>query len=99
MQRRALRQGEVQDEFDTEVRELWVRDRVAKGELNIIKVKGDNNVADVPTKHVERSKMGERMGSCGFVRRSGRHELLSATRIRMSRKRDVWKCCLVEFMC
>jgi hypothetical protein len=43
--------------------------------MTIIKVEGENNVASVLTQHVERSKLGERMKSFGFVRRSGRHEL------------------------
>ncbi len=56
------------------VRELWCQDRVAKGELTVVKVKGENNVADGLTKHVERHKMGAHMNACGFVRRSGRQE-------------------------
>ena len=39
-----------------EVRELWVQERVRRGELSIIKVRGDDIVADGLTKHVERSK-------------------------------------------
>ncbi len=58
-----------------EVRELWVQDRVAKGELKIEKVKGENNVADVLTKHVERWRLDELIKACGVVRRSARHEL------------------------
>ncbi len=58
-----------------EVRELWVQDRVALGELSIMKLKGESNVADGLTKHVERNKMDEHMKACGVARRSGRHEL------------------------
>ena len=58
-----------------EVRELWVQDRVAKGELKIVKVKGEENVADGLTKHVDRQKMEQYMEACGMARRSGRHEL------------------------
>ena len=58
-----------------EVRELWVQDRSAKGELSIVKAKGEENVADGLTKHVERQKMEQYMDACGMVRRSGRHEL------------------------
>ena len=58
-----------------EVRELWVQDRVSKGELKINKVKGKNNVADGLTKHVDRNKMDYYMEVCGFVRRVGRHPL------------------------
>ena len=58
-----------------EVRELWVQDRVAKGELTIVKVKGEHNVADGLTKHVDRTKMDEYLKKCGLARRNCRHEL------------------------
>ena len=58
-----------------EVRELWVQDRVATGELSVVKVKGEENVADGLTKHVDRQKMEQYMEACSMVRRSGRHEL------------------------
>ncbi len=58
-----------------EVRDLWVQDRVAKGELSIVKVKGEENVADGLTHHVDRQKMEHHVAACGMVRRSGRHEL------------------------
>ena len=60
-----------------EVRELWVQDRVAKGELKIVKVKGEDNVADGLTKHVYKRKMEQHMKAFGIVRKSGRHELSS----------------------
>ncbi len=58
-----------------EVRELAVQDRVAKSELDVKKVKGEENVADGLTKHVECAKMDYCMKECGLVRRSSRHEL------------------------
>ncbi len=60
-----------------EARELWVQDRVAKGELKMVKVnvKGEENVADSLTKHVDRQKVGRYVEACGMVRRSGRREL------------------------
>ncbi len=58
----------------TEVRALWVQDRAPKGELSIVKVKGEENVADGLTKHVDRQKMELYVGACGMPRRSGRHE-------------------------
>ena len=54
---------------------MWVQDRVAKGELTAVKVKGDNNVAGCLTKHAERHKMDAYMKARGVVRRSGRREL------------------------
>ncbi len=35
-----------------EVRELWVQERAAKAELKIVKVRGEDNVADGLSKHV-----------------------------------------------
>ncbi len=58
-----------------EVRELWVQERVRRGELSIIKVRGEDNVADGFSNEVERSKMETHVEECGFARREGRHEL------------------------
>ncbi len=57
------------------VRELWVQDRAAKGELKVVKVDGEANVADGLTKHLDRQKMDQYMEACGMVRQSGRHDL------------------------
>ncbi len=48
---------------------------MAKGELKIVKVKGEDNVADCLTKHVDRQKMEQCVKACSITRRSGRHEL------------------------
>ncbi len=48
---------------------------MAQGELKIVKVKGEENVADGLTKHVDKPKMVQYMKACGIVRRSGRHGL------------------------
>ena len=58
-----------------EVRELWVHERVAKGELKIVKVREEDNVADGLTKLVDKQKIEQYMRVCGIVKRSGRHEL------------------------
>ncbi len=52
-----------------------MQDRVAQGELKIAKVKGDEDVADVLAKHVDRQMMEQCVEACGMVWRSGRHEL------------------------
>ncbi len=57
-----------------EVRELWVQERVRRLELSIIKVRGQDNVADGLTKHVERNNMEMHMEKFGFTFRDGRHE-------------------------
>ncbi len=58
-----------------EARELRVQDRVAKGDLKIVNVKREDNVADGLTKHVDEQKMEQYMRACGILRRSGRDEL------------------------
>ena len=58
-----------------EVRELLEQGKVRTGELSTIKVKGEDNVADGLTKHVDRSKLEKHMNECGFTFRDGRHEL------------------------
>ncbi len=58
-----------------EVRRLWIQDRVAKEELDVIRVKGESNVADIFTKRVDRNSLDQHMKAIGVVRRCGRHEL------------------------
>ncbi len=48
---------------------------MAKGELKIVQVKGEENVADGLKKHVGRQKMEQYVEACGMARRSGRHSL------------------------
>ncbi len=43
-----------------------------------MKVKGEDNVADGLTKHVDKQKMEQYLKACGFEKRSGRHELSPA---------------------
>ncbi len=57
-----------------EVRELWMQDKIQKGTFSIIKVCGEDYVADGLTKHVDRSKLDSYMKDCGYTFRDGRHE-------------------------
>ncbi len=52
-----------------------MQDKVQKGELSIVKVRGEDHAADGLTKHVGRSKLDKYMKDCGFTFRDGRHEL------------------------
>jgi hypothetical protein len=61
-----------------DTRELWIQERVAKGDIVIEKVRGEDNVADGLTKHVDKAKMEQFMKECGFVKKEGRHELSPA---------------------
>ena len=61
-----------------DTRELWIQERVARGDIVIEKVRGEDNVADGLTKHVDKRKMDQYLSECGFEKRSGRHELSPA---------------------
>ena len=58
-----------------EVRELWVQERVAKGELIIKKARGEDNLADGLTKHVSREILDRRIANMGFAVRFGKRPL------------------------
>ena len=61
-----------------DTRELWIQERVARGDIVIEKVRGEDNVADGVTKHVDAQNMDQYLSECGFEKRSGRHELSPA---------------------
>ena len=61
-----------------DTRDLWIQERVARGDIIIEKVRGEDNVVDGLTKHVDKQKMDQFMSECGFEKRSGRHELSPA---------------------
>ena len=58
-----------------ETRELWLQEKVARGEVEIRKVRGEENVADVLTKRVSREILDRHMAATGHERRYGRHPL------------------------
>ena len=58
-----------------DTRELWIQERVARGDLTLKKVSGAENVADILTKHVTRSVLDKHMHKIGVVRRAGRNTL------------------------
>ena len=58
------------------VNQLWLQDRVAVGEIEIMKVKGEVNLADALTKHVEADKLGKHNQWVGLEIRGGRHEIM-----------------------
>ena len=59
-----------------DVSQLWLQDRVNKGDIKIEKVSTKVNVADALTKFVESSILGSHMMSAGLVIRTCRHELM-----------------------
>ena len=59
-----------------DVSQLWLQDRVSKGEIVIEKVSTHNNIADAMTKHVDSGKLNSHMLSVGLVIVQSRHELM-----------------------
>ena len=54
------------------VADLWVQDRVRKGDFLITKVLGADNPADILTKHVGRETMRKHMDFLGLISEPGR---------------------------
>ena len=57
-----------------EVSQLWVQEKVSSGRIAIVKVKGENNIADALTKHVDHDSIGRHLAGTGQRIASGRHE-------------------------
>ena len=58
---------------------LWLHEKVSKGEIEVVKVSTDENVADALTKYVSRENVSEHMFATGQKSRDGRHVLAPAT--------------------
>ena len=58
-----------------ELNQLWIQDKVSKGEIEVRKVRGEDNLADALTKHVDQTSLGFHMTGTGQEVREGRHEL------------------------
>ena len=59
-----------------EVNQLWIQDKVAKGEIELVKIPGNENVADALTKAIESEKITWHMSRVNLHLKSGRHELM-----------------------
>ena len=59
-----------------EVNQLWVQDKVAQGEIEIRKVEGKTNIADVLTKHVNAEDIRIHMHHTGQRYMHGRHDIM-----------------------
>ena len=57
------------------VNQLWIQDRVAKGDLVISKVNGKENLADILTKHVNSEDVRVHLHRTGQYLQAGRHEI------------------------
>ena len=57
------------------VNQLWIQDRIAKGDLTISKVNGKENLADILTKHVNSVDIRVHLFKTGQSIQAGRHEI------------------------
>ena len=62
-----------------EVCQLWLQDKVRRGDVKVVKVGPRENVADALTKYVSRDIMCSHMRSTGQHLIAGRHVLAPAT--------------------
>ena len=62
-----------------EVSQLWVQEKVSEGRIRIVKVKGEDNIADALTKHVDHDNIARHLIGTGQRIASGRHELAPTT--------------------
>ena len=59
-----------------DVSQLWLQDKVSKGEILIEKVSMHVNLADAMTKHVDSGKLNSHMNAVGLAIVQMRHELM-----------------------
>ena len=62
-----------------ETHTLWLQEKVNKGQIQIEKVPGKKNIADVLTKHTTGEDHRMHVEETGLERRKGRHELAPET--------------------
>ena len=58
-----------------ELNQLWIQDKVISGDIEVRKVRGEDNNADALTKHVDQMQTGQHMSWTGQSIDHGRHEL------------------------
>ena len=59
-----------------ELSELWVQDRVARGQLTIWKIPGSENSSDSLTKHSTAERIAQTLYFCKQAVEAGRHEIM-----------------------
>ena len=52
--------------------DLWVQDRIKKGDFELLRVPGVSNPADMLTKHVDRTILDKHLGAMNLVYQDGR---------------------------
>jgi len=58
-----------------EVNQLWIQDRISRGDLMVNKVNGKENIADILTKHVNSEDIRIHLFKTGQSIQAGRHEI------------------------
>ena len=61
-----------------EVNQLWLQDKVASGDMELVEVSGNENLADALTKHVPSEELRKHISGTGLFNELGRHELMPA---------------------
>ena len=59
-----------------EIHQLWVQDKVASGEIEVRKVPGKTNIADILTKHVSAEDIRVHMHHTSQLYHEGRHSIM-----------------------
>ena len=59
-----------------ELSELWVQDRVAKGQVTIWKIPGSENSSDSLTKHSNGERIAQTLFFCNQAVEAGRHDIM-----------------------
>ena len=61
-----------------EVNQLWIQDRVANGDIDIAKINGKENIADILTKHVNAEDIRVHLYMTNQTSAYGRHDIAPA---------------------
>jgi len=61
-----------------EVDQLWIQDRVINGDIEVMKIHGKENIADILTKHVNAEDIRVHLHKTDQTISSGRHEIAPA---------------------
>jgi hypothetical protein len=74
------------------VNQLWIQDRIARGDLEINKVNGKENLADILTKHVNSEDIRFHLFKTGQSIQTGRHEIAPEGKERVNKFGNVRQC-------
>ena len=61
-----------------EVNQLWIRDRVANGDIEVTKINGKENIADIFTTHVNAEDIRVQLHKTNQTIADGRHDIAPA---------------------